>query len=381
MRLSTRIFLVVAVFAALGGAAIIAQSRSVALVPRPEAQDPETQPAAPAKTPRLVVEKYEHTFGEMDVGEQGRHDFVVRNAGEADLTLETASTTCKCTLAQLTKAVVPPGESTVITLEWRGEEPQELFQQGARFHTNDPQNKGFGLGVLGRIRTRMAINPDLVYFREIPRNSERVVGLTLFSQSFRNVRLIDVRSTHPFVSVKPTDAKPTEVFSREARYSQTLAVVCRTGRELGPFQGDVIIRYAVDDPRADETERTFQFNFLGETVGDVSLHGRDVVGRMLNFGPVSQGLGAKRRAYLHVRGDDADFRPQIARVSPSFLHVEIGPPQRLNDRIRRYPVDVAIPPGTPQALLADGTAGSVAISTAHPDHPEVRFQVSAVVGP
>jgi hypothetical protein len=395
-----------ALSAALLGAALVANSRSGV---EPTAQAATPPPAAPTKSPRLVLEKQEHAFGEMDVGEEGRHEFVVRNAGDADLTLETLSTTCKCTLAQLRRAVVPPGESTTIVLEWQGEQPAELFQQGARFRTNDPANQAFGLGVLGRIRTRMAIWPELVYFRDIPRQSERTIAVTLFSQAYQNVRIVDITSTHPFVTVTSTDVESTEVFQQEARFSRTLQIKCRTDKKVGPFSGTVRVRYEVADatlpvaaakspaaagkspptapasPKsaaaATPAERTFEFEFLGETVGDVSLHGRDVVGRLLNFGPVSGRQGATRRAYVHIRGDVDDLRPQVSAVSPSFLQVRVGEPQRLTATVRRYPVDVAIPAGAPQAALSNAELGSVVLHTEHPDYPEVRFQVSAIVGP
>jgi|GEM_PF-1402338 len=377
---------------ALLGAALVANSRSV-VEPTAEAAMP--APATAMKSPRLVLEKQEHAFGEMDVGEEGRHEFVVRNEGDADLMLETASTTCKCTLAQLSRAVVAPGESTTIVLEWKGEQPAELFQQGARFRTNDPVNKMFGLGVLGRIRTRMAIWPELVYFRDIPREAERTIGVTLFSQAYESVRIIDITSSHPFITVTSTDVVPTEVFQKEARFARTLQIKCRADKRIGPFNGSVRVRYEVADkpsrtsavasPTALETsksaERTFEFEFLGETVGDISLHGRDVVGRLLNFGAVSGQRGATRRAYVHIRGAVDDLRPQVSTVSPSFLEVRVGEAQRLTPTVRRYPIDVAIPAGTPQAALANAEVGSVVLRTEHPDYPEVRFQISAIVGP
>ena len=46
----------------------------------------------------VVVNSEHHDFGSMDRNEHGTHAFVIRNDGDAPLTLVTGKTTCKCTV-------------------------------------------------------------------------------------------------------------------------------------------------------------------------------------------------------------------------------------------------------------------------------------------
>jgi hypothetical protein len=64
--------------------------------------------------PVIAVDITNFDFGEVVNGEIATHDFIVRNEGNAPLTVESVITTCGCTTATLEPMTIPAGESGVL---------------------------------------------------------------------------------------------------------------------------------------------------------------------------------------------------------------------------------------------------------------------------
>ena len=103
-----------------------------------------------AKVKMLTPQGYD--FGMMKPGDEGEHIFRIENAGTDNLLLRLGATTCKCTLGDLERESLAPGESTDVKLSWtvkEGGEPE--FQQSAQILTNDPDKVAISLEITGRI--------------------------------------------------------------------------------------------------------------------------------------------------------------------------------------------------------------------------------------
>lgn len=379
-----RAWLLPIVVVALAGAAMVGlRSRSSSSSDRQTSTTgavPQAAAATPAKAPRVVGADEEFDFGVMEIGDQGSHEFVVRNDGDADLTLELGSSTCKCTLASLGQAIVAPGEETKIKLEWHIDEYQPHFRQGVRIRTNDPQTPAFGLGILGRVCQQMQVEPLLAYFREVPRRSSATLDFTLYSQVFEDVKIEKVESTHPDVTVEllpSTDKLRPELNSL---FTRRLLLHYQADNQPGAFHGTIRVHFSASAPGVKQLRSPFEFHFTGEKVGDITMHGRALTGKVLNFGPVSGARGAVEKAYLHIRGQ-GDAAVELIEAAPAFLQVRVLPAQRLSETMIRFPIEVTVPKGTPEASTSAGNLGEIRLRTTHPDHPQIRFQVGYVIGP
>lgn len=102
-------------------------------------------PFSPAAEPQpgiLVPEDF-HDFGDIAPGDVVSYDFVIANRGDAPLTIHRAYTTCGCTTAQFTAAVIPPGKVVIVTItldagyhDVRG----QTVRRGVIIEVNDPRN-------------------------------------------------------------------------------------------------------------------------------------------------------------------------------------------------------------------------------------------------
>ncbi|MFQ5774934.1 MAG: DUF1573 domain-containing protein [Kiloniellaceae bacterium] len=66
--------------------------------------------------PKIALPDAYYDFGKIGAKEVVRHKFLVRNEGDAPLTISRAYTTCGCTTAEFTARVIPPGKAALVTL-------------------------------------------------------------------------------------------------------------------------------------------------------------------------------------------------------------------------------------------------------------------------
>lgn len=107
-------------------------------------------------------------FGMMKPGDEGEHIFRIENIGTENLLLRLGATTCKCTLGDLERESLAPGQSTEVKLSWTvkdGGEPE--FTQSAQILTNDPKKVAISLEITGRIVSDVDMVPPTWSFGEV----------------------------------------------------------------------------------------------------------------------------------------------------------------------------------------------------------------------
>lgn len=93
--------------------------------------------------PKIVVPSTYADFGVVGPRAIVEREFLVRNDGDAPLTISRAYTTCGCTVADFTARIVPPGKATLIRLifdagfhDVRG----QVVKRGIIIENNDPSS-------------------------------------------------------------------------------------------------------------------------------------------------------------------------------------------------------------------------------------------------
>jgi hypothetical protein len=99
--------------------------------------------ACAGSQPQIEPETNEFDFGEVVNGVIMEKDLTIRNAGKADLVVETVTTTCGCTTANLDTMTIPSGESATLHIEFdSGAHGPDLTGQIMRqviLISNDPE--------------------------------------------------------------------------------------------------------------------------------------------------------------------------------------------------------------------------------------------------
>lgn len=100
-------------------------------------------PFLPAGEPQpgIVLPQTSHDFGRIGPTEVVEHTFVLRNEGDAPLTISRAYTTCGCTTAEFSASVIPPGQVATVRVIFDAgfhDSAGQTVRRGIIIENNDP---------------------------------------------------------------------------------------------------------------------------------------------------------------------------------------------------------------------------------------------------
>lgn len=306
--------------------------------------------AAPGEPqPRLVVDAIEHHFGLVRAETLASHDFRVRNAGQAPLTLEAGGSTCaSCTVGRIAKGRLLPGEETAVTIEYHAGPNSLAFRKAAFVHTNDPAYRPLALTISGRVAPRCEAAPAEVAFSRTADDGPQSSDLRLLAYFDDHLEVGRYEWADPAVApyfdvqLKPLGGE--DVKRAGARGGQLLTLVVRPGLPAGTTITRLTL---VTDLQASKIELPVRVDVTSnlEIVGS----GWNQQENLLTLGTVRRAEGLRRTLYLVLRGDDrrqAQFA--LAAVKPDWLKVSVGPPTAFGQGSAvRVPLTVEVPAGSP----------------------------------
>ncbi|MGB5057822.1 MAG: DUF1573 domain-containing protein [Candidatus Promineifilaceae bacterium] len=94
------------------------------------------------------------TIGPRDVVEQS---FIIRNTGEAPLTISRAYTTCGCTTAEISASIIPPGKVATVRLIFDAgfhETAGQSVRRGLMIENNDPEQSQAEVWIQADVRSQ-----------------------------------------------------------------------------------------------------------------------------------------------------------------------------------------------------------------------------------
>jgi len=103
------------------------------------AEDPKPADAKPAATggARIAVEPGAFDFGKAVQNKTLQKEFLIRNFGDADLVLDSVTTSCGCTVAEGYSKVVKPGASTHLQVSLQTRTSVGKIQKSVLIKSND----------------------------------------------------------------------------------------------------------------------------------------------------------------------------------------------------------------------------------------------------
>ena len=93
--------------------------------------------------PSISLSERSYDFGKIGPTDVVRRTFVIRNDGEAPLTISRAYTTCGCTTAEISASVIPPGKVATVELVFDAgfhDTAGQTVRRGIIIENNDPDS-------------------------------------------------------------------------------------------------------------------------------------------------------------------------------------------------------------------------------------------------
>ena len=287
--------------------------------------------------PVLSVEPL-YNFGILQNGEVGKHQFVLKNKGDGDLTISVEETSCKCTAANLGNDTVKPGDSTVIDVTWKTADYMGDYTQKVLIRTNDPDMVMVELEVRGKIVADARAMPSELTFSNITH------GYTAQAQTqiacYKNPPLeitgyeyLNPEAKNNFdLQIAPLTEKEYQS-EPDATGGYQITLNVKDNLPLGPFSETLVLK--TNSPLQQE----IKVPIYGTVVGNISLAGPgwNDESKTWILGILESGKVGKKILWVLDRSIKAEDRKniksgeipphiklEIESVNPEWLQVELG---------------------------------------------------------
>lgn len=349
--------------------------------PLPASTLADAPPAAGA--PHVEVDETVFEFDTMQRGTTMSHKFTFRNTGDAPLTLEVLSTSCKCTIGDTPNKPVPPGESVGVELEWRALVAPGPFRQTARIKTNDPRHSLITLTVEGDVTEASGIWPPDFIFDKVSAGTEKSAEVYVMALTQDELEVSDPTLSYPatrdFFDIEIEPVEPEALPNPKAKKGVRIRLTAKPGLPLGHFDQYLSIKTNIPDAKK------MDIPVVGRVVGAISIHGRlwsEHRGSLM-LGNVRSDEGTTAGMNLVIRGDGADtVTMEVVSTDPPELVAKLGEPEEFRPTLVHVPLTVEIPQGTPPMIRLDNDqyeGGRITLKTSHPDAPELVLRVQFTV--
>lgn len=341
------------------------------------------KPLPGAKEARVEVDELEYDFGTMQQGATQSHVFVLRNVGQAPLTLESGPTSCKCTLSDVSEKPVPPGESVPVKLEWTAKTGVGPMRQRATILTNDLLHSRLELVVTGTVTEPTGVFPAQVLLDKIASGETKSAEVIVMAMSQDTLEVSDPQLSDPrtreFFDVRIEPLARESLPDPTARQGVRVIITAKKGLPMGRIEQWLSLKTNMPDAEK------LDIPVIGRVVGDVRVYGRlwnDNQG-VLRLGRVRSDEGAGADLNIVVRNEKVeDVKVEVASCDPPELEVTLGEPRQIKEALVHVPLRIEVPPGTrPMVRLSqsENNEGRVILKTSLSDAPElvlgVRFAV------
>jgi hypothetical protein len=335
----------------------------------------------------VVVDGTKYDFGTGQRDSKMKHTFVIKNEGDAPLSLEKGPTSCKCAVSELDADGIEPGGSAKVTLEWKMSVGGDQFRQTADIYTNDPAYSTISLEVHGKIVDVLRLEPRDLVLSDVSAAKGTSAQFRIYGFEIKDLKVdkyeFTDQETADFFDLKFEELAASDLEGEDgASCGLAAALTVKPGLPLGPINQTILLETNVKDAS------NLELSIAGTTVSDISIVGPRIFDHKRNvirFEKVSAAEGAETKLRILVKGVHRhDVRLTVKEVDPEdVLAVALGEPTQINHgAVVMYPLSVEVRQGSRQVnRLGSKQAkmGKILIETTHPSTKQVPIYVRFAV--
>ncbi len=335
--------------------------------------------------PRIYLETRSFDFGVLPSNQDSHHSFVLNNAGDGPLLLEKGSSSCQCTVAEIAKTVLFPGEETEVIVSYSGKHDGP-FSQRVSVKTSDPDEPEVTLHVFGEIRPWVSAEPEQFALGRISSKESKSVELRVYAFRDEPVSIVQEewvdKSTAKFFELTKRPLTKEELTESHAVSGVLLKITIKSGLPRKRIAQKIRLTTNFPD------EAVLQIPIEATVEGDVSIVGTkgwNAEKQLLDLGVVNRREEMEAKLLLVVRGPTrAETTFVVKSVAPELLKVEMGTSQPVGQeqQVWQTPLTIRIPAGSSLANHLGGVAGKlgeIVVESNNPDAPQTTIRVRFAV--
>jgi hypothetical protein len=152
--------------------------------------------------PQFTFEKSVYDFNKVIQGKSVVHIFTFRNTGNAPGTITRVSSSCGCTVANVSDKVIPPGKTGTIkatfdTTDFFGPATKEFF-----VYMNDPIKPAYTLFMKGVVVEELVFTPRQINLGSVKAGVRKDVTITMENKGESTLKITGIKTEMPQVTVK-----------------------------------------------------------------------------------------------------------------------------------------------------------------------------------
>ena len=377
---------IIAAVVGFGLGAVLAYVEVPSTLERPPIAATTSSPIAKSiakSLPKAEVPETVFEFGNIEQGTSMSHVFKIRNVGQLPLRVEVKSTTCKCTVGDLSRNEIGPNEESDVLLEWVAKTGPGPFRHGAVLSTNDPTQSSIDLTVEGQVVESSAMTPSDLIFGTVRAGESPTASLYLMNFLDQSLEVTDYELSNEEVakqleiSIVPVDLQ--ELPSSDALSGLKVSAKFHSGKSVGPFSCWLTLTTNL------KNAEKLTIPIAGNVVGDVSIFGPgwNAQTGLLRMGSFAGKEGKQATLQVAIRGEHGNqAKLEVADVDPPQLQVSLGEPTPMGAKLLHIPLLVEVPAGTaPMVRLGEpiGSDAHIVLRSSHAEIPDVRLRVRFAV--
>ncbi len=151
--------------------------------------------------PQLKFEKTLYDFHTVMQGKTVRHSFSFRNTGDATATIARVSSSCGCTVANVSDKIIPSGRTGTITAtfdssDFYGPVTKEVF-----VYLGDQQKPAYILTMKGTVAEELIITPRQINLGSVKAGIRKDVTLEMQNNGNKTIKIVSLKSTLPQTTI------------------------------------------------------------------------------------------------------------------------------------------------------------------------------------
>jgi peroxiredoxin len=167
-----------------------------------------------AGTPGITVDEAIYSFGDRDAGDIVEHSFTLTNRGDGTLVIDRVRTNCGCTVAELSRKSIPPGESATLGLKLNLHLQKGRQNRTAIVQSNDPSTPNLQIALVGNAVYHVTLDPLPVTFGKFEGDEPRTELLSVTAdKSIESFNIVRTRTSGENVKADVEVVEPGRQFS------------------------------------------------------------------------------------------------------------------------------------------------------------------------
>ena len=317
-------------------------------------------------------------FGVMSPGAEGEHLFKVKNVGQKELNLRIGASTCKCTVGDLNKSSLEPGEETDVKLTWTVKQGIREFSQSAQLITTDPKSPAVTLEIIGKVVGDFEYVPDVWTFKEVATGESIEFAGEIYNYTDSKIEPGELRFSNEKMTelaefdVEPIPESEFKEVREQAIEGFRVTTKIASGLRQGAISQNLLFPFTridskdagdqASDEQEDNVDQTGPDDASGSLVLAIPTRGRIVGplsmiessklrgnaggGYRYNFGKISPGGALTAKTFVVLKGKERENTTlRVGKTTPDgVVRATLGEAKSRGSMVL-YPLTLELVPG------------------------------------